>query len=519
MNEENEKREEGAEDLYSTLEIISTHRAERKDVPVQKSSKTAAPRKTPSPAGKERAATGASQAKKAPAARIPNPAKGSAVQAKAAATRVGAGITVPQKKSAPLQKNAKSGRESLRSGLYGAIAKVGNKMSEKQNKPKKAEGAKPEKRKAVTEDEKKQIQKSIRSTAVRALIYIAFVIGVSTVLSILAINWANDVFALVKEENIIQVEIPANATVSEVSKILGENDLIEYPFVFRMYVGYKYRKADLTFREGTYELNSTLNYDQMISTIRYKKTREIVTITIPEGYTVNEIIDLFVSKGIGTKEGYVEAINNFPYEYKFMEVLKTLPLSDQRIYRLEGYLFPDTYDFYTDSSEVAILDKMLSTFDQRFDDAYYGRCTELGLNLDQVITLASIVQGEGKLAADFYPIAGVFYNRLRNASQYPKFESDATIQYCIQEHKEDLTQQDLNIDSPYNTYLYPGLTPGAICNPGWEAIQAALYPESHDYYFFHADTDGSTLFAKTYQQHQSNIASVQRAKENGTSVD
>lgn len=408
----------------------------------------------------------------------------SRVQDKSDATRVGSAVRPQKPKTAP--------------------AKPGPQQGKKKN-PKEASA---------------ENWKALRSTAVRALLYIAFVAVISTVLSVFGIRWANDVFALVKDEITCEVEIPENATISEVASILKQKGIIEYPFIFRMYVGYKHRNDDpaLSFRAGSYEIKSTMNFDQIVNAIKYRRSRTIVKLMIPEGYSINEMIDLFLEQGIGTREGFVEAINHYDYEYRFMDALNQLELSEDRVYRLEGYLFPDTYEFYTDSSEVDIVDKMLANFDSKFEEGYYARCEELHYNIDQVITLASIVQGEGKINSEFYTIAGVFYNRLASRD-YPKLESDATIQYCLNTHKEDLTQSDLNIDNPYNTHLYNGLPPGAICNPGWEAIQAALYPESHSYYYILADTDGSTLFAKTLPEHLNNIAAVARAKENGTSVD
>ncbi|MBR4287804.1 MAG: endolytic transglycosylase MltG [Clostridia bacterium] len=406
--------------------------------------------------------------------------------------------------------------------------RVGGVLSVKNEKKSPSDFAEPKKprlpkavkeKKIFTPAEKKAARASMQSTLILALIYIAVVVGISSLLSFFGIRWANDVFALVKEEVVATVTIPENATIAEVASILDDCGLIEYPSIFRMYIGFKNRDADppLQFKAGEYELKSTLNYDQIVSKIKNRRSRSIVTITIPEGYSVDDIINLFTSQGIGSREGFVDAINNFPYNYTFMEKLNAIELSPNRRYRLEGYLFPDTYEFYTDSKEIAIVDKMLAAFEAHFEKEYYIRLDELGMNLDEVITLASIVQREGKFNSDFYPIAGVFHNRL-NSRDLKKLESDATVQYCLEEHKEDLTYADLEVDNPYNTHVYSGLPPSAIANPGWEAIQAALYPESNKYYYFVSDTDGSMLFASTHAQHLNNAAAVARAKENGTSV-
>ncbi len=354
-------------------------------------------------------------------------------------------------------------------------------------------------------DARQDIKKGARSTVARALIYIALVVAVSAILSALAIDFANDIFALVKDDVTAQIEVPENASISEVATLLKQNGIIKHPLIFRLYVNFRHRKdtTPLTFKPGTYELKSTLNYDQITNLIKYKSTRDIITITVPEGLTVNETIQLFLDKGLGTREGFIAAINDYPYEYTFMEHLNAITFSEARHYRLEGYLFPDTYDFYTDSSEVVIIDKMLAAFEAHFEKAYYDRLTELNKNLDEVVILASIVQMEGRTEKDFYSIAGVFYNRMENPAWFPYLGSDATIQYIIQDHRE-LTNEDLNIDDPYNTRLYKGLPPGPISNPGWAAIQAALYPDRYDgsgegeenkYFYFIANKSGVTYFA------------------------
>ncbi|MBQ3075687.1 MAG: endolytic transglycosylase MltG [Clostridia bacterium] len=440
--------------------------------------------------------------------------------------------TAAPKTPSPAKGKSGAPKPSLSGVIRRSLAK---KSSETRAIPSGADTApKPRKpvSKAATRPPKKPVSKedaaykraervSLASTFVVALIYIGVVVGISTILSICGIRWANDIFALAKEEVVATVSIPENATVSEVSTILKDGGLIEYPAIFRAWVNFKNRDSEtpLAFKTGEYELRSTLNYDQMVSKIRDRKARGIVKITIPEGYTVDEIIALFVAQGMGTREGFVDAINNYDYKnYTFMEKLKEIELSPSRKYRLEGYLFPDTYEFYADSGEVAIIDKMLAAFDSRFEKDYYARLDELGMNLDQVITLASIVQKEGKFSADFYPVAGTFYNRL-NSKNMQRLQSDATVQYCLPERKAELSYADLEIDNPYNTYRNAGLPPSAISNPGWEAIQAALYPEQNKYYFFISDTDGSMIFAETEAQHSANAAKLREAKENGTSID
>lgn len=504
MNEEklNDKKE-------NTIDIlVSPKKAEqKKEEPKPVSPKKASPEKAP-------------LKKEGPAAKA-------AVHEKKAASETRRVYMPKGKESAKdkAEKTVRVAKESLaaksektRMGSAVAAKPAKPEKSKAENKPAQKGPKKPPR--PLTPEEKKLFQNDIRSTLVTALIYMAVVVGISAILSFCAIRWANDIFALVKEEVVATVTIPENATISEVSKILKEKDLIQYPAIFRAYINFKNRDADppLAFKAGEYEIKSTLNYDQIVSMIKNRRSRSIVTITIPEGYTVDQIIELFDSYGMGTREGFLYAINEFEYDYTFIEKLNEIALSDKRKYRLEGYLFPDTYEFYTDSGEVAIVDKLLAAFEAHFEEEYYARLDEMGMNLDQVVTLASIVQKEGKFNSDFYPISGVFHNRLKSKT-LKRLQSDATVQYCLSEHKEEITYADLEIDNPYNTYKIEGLPPSAISNPGWEAIQAALYPETHKHYYFVSDTDGSTVFADGEAQHLKNVAALRAAKENGTTID
>lgn len=380
--------------------------------------------------------------------------------------------------------------------------------------PAPAEKKPPQEKKPAPQEPKTRDRGGITLSLIKALIYIAAVLAVSGVIGVTGIRWGNDIFAFVKSEHTATVTIPEFATPDQIAQILKDNGLIEEPGAFSFWMNFKYGDDNLTIVPGSYELKSTMNYDQMIYQIRAKKPpRQIVTVTIPEGYTVDQIIDLMVNEyHIGTREGYVAAINEYQYDYDFIEKLNQLELSPHRKYRLEGYLFPAKYDVYTDLSEVGVIDYFLRAFEQRFEDSYYERLAELNMTIDQAITLASLIQAEGKFDSDYYYISSVFHNRL-NSKNMQKLESDATIQYVLPERKEDLSQADLDLDDPYNTYLYPGLTPGAICNPGLEALHAALYPEESKYLYFVADIDGHSLFAETNAGHEKNKAQVKAQKE------
>ncbi len=344
---------------------------------------------------------------------------------------------------------------------------------------------------------------------VKAVVYIVAIIIVSVGMSLFVINTANDVFKFVVDEKIVSVEIPEYATIDDVADALHDAGAIKYKWAFRLWSELK--DSGAAFIPGTYEVSTSLNYDYLRASFKENKNKFTeVRITIPEGLTVDEIIDLFVNEnGIGTREGFVDAIQNYDFDYPFLEGLEVSP---DRIYRLEGYLFPDTYYFYKESSEATILAKMLDNFNNKFVDEYYARCDQLGLTVDEAIILASMIEKETRYADELGTVSSVFHNRLNNPATYPYLNSDATIMYAMQHdlggRPDSMTGDDTDYDTPYNTYTYKGLPPGPIANPGLNSIKYALYPNKTNYYFFVSDSVGRTLFAATEREHLANINTV-----------
>ncbi len=343
------------------------------------------------------------------------------------------------------------------------------------------------------------------SSVVKAMLYIVFVIVASGFLSYYIITIGNDVFAFVKSDDVAVVTLDEYATTADLAQELYENDIIKFPKIFELYLAF--RKLDQgEYLSGTFTVSKNTNYDDLAYTFKPKGvSREEISITIREGWTVNEIINTFVEKGIGTREGFIDVIQNYDFDYWFIEDMGTQDTN--RTYRLEGYLYPDTYYFYTDSSEYAVIKKFLDRFNEMFDERYKESCEEVGMTVDEVIILASMIQMEGKYISEYGAISSVFHNRLKN----PYYEtmgflnSDATIQYALNERKSILTGEDTELDSPYNTYQHKGLPPGPICNPSLDAMNYAMYPDETDYYYFVSRTNGYSLFAATAAEHTENI--------------
>ena len=371
-------------------------------------------------------------------------------------------------------------------------------------------------KKKVEEDESEGSNAII--SIIKAITYIVSIIVVSVFLAVFIILVGNDVYAFVKDDRVVEITIPEYATVNDISAILYENGLIEYPTVFKLYTNLnmsdKEKEQGINFVAGAYSLTPMKNYVELISAFKPQKPRGTSRITIPEGYTTDQIINLFVSKGIGTKEGYVDVINNYDFDYWFIDELEENGWKDGRYYRLDGYLFPDTYEFYNASSEEVVIGKLLRRFNEVFVDSYAQKAKELGYTVDELLTLASMIEKEGGTQSDFFNISSVFNNRLKNPANYPYLESDATIVYALEhetgEHVNP-THEHTAYETPYNTYTNRGLPPGPIANPSASAIRAALYPADTNYYYFYSVSSSVTLYASTYTEH---LANIQRASGN-----
>ena len=400
----------------------------------------------------------------------------------------------------------KSGLQKTRVTDMSALTghtKMEAKRTASQEKPEKEKNAKKKR------DEEKVVSDEGGNTVVsvvKAVIYMIFVVVTSVFLAVAVIMVGNDVFAFVKTDTAVPVTIPEYATLNDVIDILYQNGVIAYPKVFRVYAQLK--KDDGKFVAGDYTVSPVMNYDELLDAFKEKPKLGTVRITFPEGYTTDEIIDLMVSYGIGTREGYEDVIQNYDFDYWFIDELEENGISEDRFYRLDGYLFPDTYDFYNASSEATVINKMLRRFDQLFTDEHRRLCAEMGYTVDEILTIASLIEKEAGSAAEFFNVSSVFHNRLKAKSYFPRLESDATIVYAIQHKTGERPQlKDTNYDSPYNTYLHDGLPPGPIANPSASAILAALSPAKTKYYYFVSD-GSKTYFSETKEQHNQYIEAI-----------
>ena len=303
-------------------------------------------------------------------------------------------------------------------------------------------------------------------------------------------------------EKDILVEIPNGATLTKVSSILEENKLIKNKVLFK--VVSKFKEDNNGVKAGKYLLSQKYSNSEILDILISGKTyNDGIKVTIPEGSTYKEVIKYLTNKKIGKVEVYEELINNpkeFYDKYKFLD--------EKDITTLEGFLYPDTYYFEKDMSEKDVISAMLKRFSEVYTPELKEKQKKMGLTLQQVINMASIIEKEAVKDVDRPKIAGVFYNRLEIGMP---LQSDATIQYIFDERKHIVSYSDLKIDSPYNSYLNKGLPPTPIANPGIKSIEAALEPEDNDYLYFVATVDGGNNNSKTYDEH---LKYVKEYKEN-----
>ncbi len=286
---------------------------------------------------------------------------------------------------------------------------------------------------------------------------------------------------------------------ASVARLLKENDVIKYPFAFRVLSFLK--GADDRYYEGDFVIKKGSGYVSIINGLTYRSNYKTTDITIKEGATLKEIASVVAKTGYVSEEEFLSALNK-SYDYDFLKQVK-------RDNALEGYLFPDTYNISNQMSAEQIIKLMLNRFDDVFTDEYEAAAKKLGYSADEIITLASIIEAEAATEADRRLVSSVFHNRLKSKT-YPYLESCATVQYILGERKAILSNSDTKIKSPYNTYINKGLPIGPICSPGKAAIEAALYPEDTPYQFFQSDENGKIYYAKTLSEHEKIRVQIQK---------
>ncbi len=338
-----------------------------------------------------------------------------------------------------------------------------------------------------------------------ALLYAVFIIAVSFVLACICWLAANDVLALNKDPLTATVVVEDGDSFGDVADKLKDQGIIENKLLFNLFATFTGTKDDIS--PGIYVLNTDMDYRAILTNISSRSTSRVeITVTIPEGLTLAQTFELLEEEGVATVGELNDMAATHDYAFSF---LADIPLGEAT--RLEGYLYPDTYNFYLNQDPLYVINRLLQGFDARVTDEMREEISQGDYTLHEILTIASLIERETD-GTDRAHIASVIYNRLENvnasAGTNGYLQIDATLTYINGGNVP--TDADRQIDSPYNTYLYPGLPPGPICNPGLASIQAAMNPDDTSDYYYVLGDDGQHHFFQTYSQMQNFMATQER---------
>lgn len=294
-------------------------------------------------------------------------------------------------------------------------------------------------------------------------------------------------------------EVEKGKAVGAIAKKLKEEGVIKktQPFL----LGYRLFFSPKSIKAGEYSLTLPLSAKEVLITLIEGKIH-LHSLTIPEGLTAREIFELLASNGFGAGEEYLELFSH-------AEILSSV---DTKARNLEGYLFPETYHFPKGTPAKKIVTTMVEQFKEVFERDLKRRAEEMGLTTREVVILASLLEKEAAIPEERKLVSAVFHNRLKRRM---KLDCDPTIIYALKQEGQSIDRlrtKDLQYNTPYNTYLHPGLPPGPICNPGLQSLKAALSPAEEDYLYFVSKNDGSHLFSRTLKEHQRAVDLYQKRK-------
>ena len=363
------------------------------------------------------------------------------------------------------------------------------------------------------------------------LVWAAIVLAIGVTLGRMLWVCATDVLAFGREDKVVTITVYESDTIDKITQKLYDGGLIRYPELFKLYASFAVDEGEI--HPGIWDLNTRYDYHALVKMMSTSSTRSVVKLTIPEGYTCRQIVQLMEENKVCT---FVDigsyAASGELKDYWFLD-----GVSRGDFYSLEGYLFPDTYEFYKNDSPRNILEKMLDNFETRFTQEMRDQLPALNehvselmrrdgrseeyiaahqLSMNDLVIVASMIEKETSGNKESPTIASVIYNRLFNWGDTPAYLNiDASIVYAL-DGKTDLTAEDLKVDSPYNTYSHTGLTPTPISNPGLASLQAALNPASTNYYYYVLDPmAGSHIFSTTLEEHEANRAALAKANADG----
>ena len=405
-------------------------------------------------------------------------------------------------------------KQSVLSGINKSEIKVSDTQVNKQQKD-------------YVEMEKQRLkQKAKKNTYLFRTVWVVMVVLVSVMLIKYILVGINDMLAINREssDNKVVVEIPKGAGVSKVSDVLYTSGIIKDKSFFKLYS--LFTKSSKKFTQGIYEMSPGMDYEAIVNYLQTQSNRtDIIDVTFPEGKTILEYAQILDDNGICDYNEFLNVCNSnaFDSEYEF---ILDIDNTEEIYYKLEGYLFPDTYTFYHGENPEYAITRFLENFYKKIYskknvNGYSSKVSiaelaeERGMSLNDLIILSSLIQAEAADTEDMYYISSVFHNRLSTLetdglNEFGEFgmnrlESDVTVWYPYREKKDIPADKLSEFPGKYDTYNNVGLSKGPVCSPGLDAIDAALNPKDTDYYYFCHSNDGTSYYAKTHSEHQNNL--------------
>ena len=375
-------------------------------------------------------------------------------------------------------------------------------------------------KKRKREQKRELKRRNKRNRRIFRVMWLVSILLIGTMIATYIVTGMNDLLAINRtDDSVISVTIPANPTLDSVTEILVKNGIINEGGYFKMFANMT--KSSNEFAQGTYELRKNMDYQAILTNLAGKSSRtDTVEVTIIEGMSVIEIADKLVEEGaLSDKQQFLDLCASDKFDNDF-DFIKSISNPGDRYYKLEGYLYPDKYEFYHNDDPLSIIYKFLNNFEsklyekQAFDgyEKLYSihkmiEKTGTSYNLDQILTIASIIQAEAANKEDMYIISSILHNRLSADVDMgvSNLSRDSTKYYPYRTEKDLPATAGKNYKSKYDTYSLNGLPPGPICNPGNEAITAALLPYDTSYYYFCHDKDGQAYYASTIYEHEANL--------------
>lgn len=354
-------------------------------------------------------------------------------------------------------------------------------------------------------------------TSASTLFWVIVIIFTSAI-SAIAITCINDVLALNRSEEIVKITIPQDSTTSSIIDILSDEGLVKQKLFCKVYyelvdflknINEDDEPSEPVYLSGVYYVQKNLGLEGYLNEFKeIQKTADTINLVFPEGWTIYQMFDKIAEFGVCSKEQLLASISESDFEYKF---ISDIPDNSSRTFKLEGYMYPATYEFYEKSDANTIIRKFLEASESKWTEEYEAQRIKLGLSRDEVIIIASIIQREAANKDQMGLVSSVIHNRLDNSVSWPLLGCDSTANYVSKYVAPNVSPlESASYENNYDTYSQPGLPPGPICNPGDDAIHAALFPEDTNYYYFRHDKYGKIYMARTQSEHDSNGREVLR---------